>query len=85
MLTAKDLNKYREIIMRAMEGMGRDDIGIGEVSEKEHGVLAVEFSRGTHSSIETVSTDALQDRVQTNQAILRAIGAFSKTLARSHD
>ena len=39
MLTAKDLNKYREIIMRAVEGMGRDDIGIGEVSEKEHGVL----------------------------------------------
>lgn len=83
MFTVKDLKKYRDMIEHAVVGMGRDDVAIAEVSEMREGVLAVKFSRGTHSTVEEIPVEALGDRGQTNQALVKAIRGLSTK--GSHD
>jgi len=62
--------------------MGRDDVAIAEVSEMREGVLAVKFSRGTHSIVEEIPVEALRDRGQTNQALVKAIRGLTKEVSR---
>ena len=78
MSTSKDLRKYREIIEEAVVAMGRDDVGVGEVSEDEGGMLLVNFSRGAHSAVEEIPVDMLRDREHANQAVVKAIRGLSK-------
>ena len=82
MSTPKDLKRYRQTIEEAIVGLGRDDVGVGDVTEPRHGILAVTFSRGTHSAVEEIPVDALRDRGQANQALVKAIRGLSKEVAQ---
>ncbi|HLJ60277.1 MAG TPA: hypothetical protein VKZ50_11155 [bacterium] len=82
MSTPKDLKRYRQIIEEATVGLGRDDVGVGDVTETRDGVLAVTFSRGAHSTVEEIPVDALRDRGQANQALVKAIRGLSKEVAQ---
>ena len=81
MSTPKDLKRYRQTIENAIVALGRDDVGVGDVTETEHGTLAVTLSRGAHSTVEEVPVDALRDRGQANQALVKAIRGLSKEVA----
>jgi hypothetical protein len=82
MSTTKDLKRYRQTIEEAIIGLGRDDVGVGEVQEAQNGMLSVELSRGTHSTVEEIPVDALRDRGQMNQAIVKAIRGLSKEVSQ---
>lgn len=83
MSTPKDLKRYRQTIEDAIVGLGRDDVGVGDITETQHGTLAVTFSRGAHSTVEEIPVDALRDRGQANQALVRAIRGLTKEVAQA--
>ena len=78
----EDLKTYRDVIEHSVVGMGRDDVAIAEVGEMRKDVLAVKFSRGTHSAVEEMPVEALRGRGQTNQALVKAIRGLSKEVSR---
>jgi hypothetical protein len=82
MSTPKDLKRYRQTIEEAIVGLGRDDVGVGEVTETQRGTLSVTLSRGTHSTTEEIPLEALQGRSQANQAVVKAIRGLSKEVAQ---
>jgi len=49
MVTTRDIERYRQVIQEAVADLGREDMGVGDVRVAQHGVLAVEFRRGTHA------------------------------------
>jgi hypothetical protein len=82
MLRDKDLEQYRRTLEEAVAGSGRDDIGVGKVTEVREGIIAVEFSRGTHTNTAEIPADALQDHEGARRAVTSAIRNFSKELAQ---
>ena len=84
MLRDKDLEQYRRILEEAVAGSGRDDIGVGKITEARDGIIAVEFSRGTHSSTAEIPADALRDHEGARRAATMAIRALSKEVAQEN-
>ncbi len=82
MLTSKDLQRYRQIIEEAVVGLGRDDMGIGEVVEAREGVLSVTFSRGAHTFVADIPADALQDKESAERAVRGVLITLSKRVAQ---
>lgn len=82
MLDSKELQNYRRFIEETLIAMGRDDVGVGEVLEKSAGVLAVTFSRGSHTQTVEVPLDNLQQKEQARTAITRAILGLSKEVEK---
>ena len=83
MVGPKDLKKYRQIIEEALVALGRDDVGVGEVTPSGETALSMTFSRGTHTCTAEVQIDRLQDRGQAHTAVNAAILPLSKDVA--HD
>lgn len=82
MLHDKDLDQYRRTIEEAVVGTGRDDIGVGKVTEARDGILAVEFSRGTHNTTVEIPAAALADHEGARRAVTVAIRGISKEVAQ---
>jgi hypothetical protein len=82
MLRDKDLDQYRRVVEEAVAGTGRDDIGVGEVSERSEGVVTVEFSRGTHRHSAEIPVADLQNHESARRAITTAIRGLSKPVAQ---
>jgi hypothetical protein len=82
MLTKKDLQKYHQVIEEAVVGLGRDDIGVGDVTEAREGVLTVTFSRGSHTSVEDIPVDKLQNKEDAERAVRSVMLALSKRIAQ---
>jgi hypothetical protein len=82
MLTKKDLQKYRQAIEEAVVGLGRDDIGVGDLIEARDGVLSVTFSRGTHTSVEDIPVDQLQSKADAERVVRSVILTLSKRVAQ---
>jgi len=82
MLHEKDLDQYRRTIEEAVVATGRDDIGVGKVTEARDGILAVEFSRGTHSHTAEIPAAALQDHEGARRVVTVAIRGISKEVAQ---
>jgi hypothetical protein len=82
MLRDKDLQQYRRTLEEAVAGSGRDDIGVGKVTEVRDGIIAVEFSRGAHASTAEIPAEALQDREGARRAVTLAIRTLSKEVAQ---
>jgi hypothetical protein len=83
MLSTKDLQQYRQTIEAALAGLGRDDVGVGEVAEIGDGILSVTFSRGPHTFVANVPVDKLRDREEAERAVRSAIIALSKRVAHT--
>jgi hypothetical protein len=81
MLSPKDLDKYRRVVEEAVVALGRDDIGVN-VEDGGDGMLAVTFSRGTHSHAAQIPVDALQHHEQARIAINGALLGLSKVVAQ---
>jgi hypothetical protein len=81
MVTPKELNKYRAIVEEAVVALGRDDIGVN-VEDGGPGVLAVTFSRGSHSHTAQIPIDALQTHERAHVAVNGAVLALSKAVAQ---
>ncbi|HET7264455.1 MAG TPA: hypothetical protein VFL28_07290 [bacterium] len=84
MLNNKALEQYRRVLEEAVAGSGRDDIGVGAVTEPRSGVIAVEFSRGTHMHTAEIPADSLQDHEGARRAVTSAIRALSKEVAQEN-
>jgi hypothetical protein len=82
MLRDKELEQYRHTIEEAIAGTGRDDIGVGKVTEPREGILAVEFSRGTHNYTAEIPAAGLQDHESARRAVTLAIRDLSKEVAQ---
>jgi hypothetical protein len=82
MLGSKDLQGYKSFIEETLVAMGREDVGIAAVEEKNEGVLAVTFSRGSHHQTVDVPIDHLQQKEQARTAITRAILGLSKEIEK---
>jgi hypothetical protein len=84
MIRNKDLEQYRRTIEEAVAGSGRDDIGVGKVTETGDDIIAVEFSRGTHTHTAEIPAEALQDHESARRAVTIAIRSLSKEVAQEH-
>jgi hypothetical protein len=78
----KEIQEYRRYIEQTLVAMGRDDVGVGEVVEKEAGSLAVTLSRGSHTHTVDVPVAQLQQNEQARIAITRAIIGLSKAVEK---
>jgi hypothetical protein len=82
MLRDKDLEQYRRVVEEAVANIGRDDIGVGSVSERTEGVLTVEFSRGTHHHSAEIPVADLQDHESARRSVTNVIRNLSKEVAQ---
>lgn len=82
MLRDRELEQYRRVVEEAVADTGRDDIGVGAVTEAEGGKIAVEFSRGTHTYQAEIPAAALQDHGEARRTINTAILKLSKEVAQ---
>ncbi|HLW46421.1 MAG TPA: hypothetical protein VKW09_01465 [bacterium] len=82
MLRDKDLEQYRRVVEEAVANTGRDDIGVGAVSERTEGVLTVEFSRGTHRHSAEIPVAELRDHESARRSVTSMIRDLSKLVAQ---
>jgi hypothetical protein len=80
----RDLEQYRRILEAAVAGTGRDDIGVGKVTDARAGVLAVEFSRGTRAYTAEIPEEALRDAESARRVVTIEIRNLSKEVAQEH-
>jgi hypothetical protein len=82
MLRDKELEQYRRVVEEAVINAGRDDIGIGAVSERTKGLITVEFSRGTRRHTAEIPVAELHDHESARRAVTVVIRALSKQVAQ---
>ena len=82
MANPKELQEYKRFIEQTLVAMGRDDVGVGDVVEKEEAILGVTLSRGSHTHTVDVPVAQLQQNEQARGAITRAIFGLSKAVER---
>jgi hypothetical protein len=80
MVGPKELRELKRRIEETLVAMGRDDVGVGEVSEPREGVLGVTFSRGSHTHTAEVPLNELQNSQQARITVTRAILHLSKEI-----
>jgi len=77
----KELEQYRRVVEEAVANTGRDDIGVGAISERAEGLIAVEFSRGTRHHDAEIPVAELRDHESARRAVTLVIRDFSKQVA----
>ncbi len=82
MSTGKDLQKYRQAIEGALAELGRDDIGVGDVTETQEGILSVLFSRGTHQHVADIPIDKMENHEEMKKTLRSALVVLSKAVAQ---
>ncbi len=82
MADPKELQGYKRFIEQTLVAMGRDDVGVGDVVEKEEAILGVTLSRGSHVHTVDVPVAQLQQNEQARIAITRAIFGLSKAVEK---
>ena len=81
MLRDKELQQYRRVVEEAVANTGRDDIGVGAISERPDGLIAVEFSRGTRRHTAEIPVAELRGHESARRAVTLVIRDFSKQIA----
>lgn len=79
-----ELATYRKVLDGHLNGLGRDDIAIGELSEIEPGQLRVQFVRGTLHHEATIPVDRLRTPEQARMTLNAALLKLSKAVERQH-
>jgi hypothetical protein len=82
MLTRRDLEKYRQAIEGALPELGRDDVGVGDVTEPREGVLCVLLSRGATRHAADIPIEKLENHEETKKTLLSALIVLSRAVAR---
>lgn len=82
MLKHKELEECKRVIEETLIALGRDDVGVGDVTEKSEGTLTVALSRGTHTQTVEVPIDELRGKEQARTTIGRAILGLSKAIEK---
>jgi hypothetical protein len=54
------------VVEEAVADTGRDDIGVGAISKRPDGLIAVEFSRGTRRHTAEIPLSELRDHSNTS-------------------
>ena len=78
----KALQEYKRFIEQTLVAMGRDDVGVGDVVEKDAGVLGVTLSRGSHTHTVDIPMANLQQNEQARIAVTRAMFGLSKAVEK---
>jgi len=81
MLSPKDLDTYRRVVEEAVVALGRDDVGVN-VEDGGDGMLAVTFSRGSHTHTARIPLDALKDHGRARGAVNGGLLVLSKEIAQ---
>lgn len=82
MADPKALQEHRRFIEQTLVAMGRDDVGVGDVVEKEGGILGVTLSRGSHTQTVDVPIAQLQQNEQARTTLTRAMIGLSKAVEK---
>ena len=82
-MTASDTGKLRDQLQELVMHLGRDDIGVGEVTEVEDRVQFT-LTRGDHALKGEMPIDALHDHERALAAMLAIVPGLSKAIERDH-
>jgi hypothetical protein len=82
-MTEKELIAHREMLQQLVTGLGRDDIGIGEVT-KEEGRLVFTLTRGELSHQAELPLEILTDKDRVRAAMMAIIPKISKQIEQQH-
>jgi len=83
-MTEKELVAHREMLQQLVSGLGRDDIGVGEVSKGEDGRLVFTLTRGELSHQAELSPEILTDKDRARAAMMAIIPKISKQIEREY-
>ena len=75
--------KHRDRLQELVTHLGRDDIGVGEVSESD-GRVHFTLSRGEHSLQADMPLEVLEDHDRALAAMLAIVPDLSKAIEREH-
>ncbi len=82
-MTARDLETHRNTLQALVSSLGRDDIGVGEVSQ-ENGRLRFTLTRGEHSHTDEIPIDVLADRERAMAKLMAILPKISKPIEEKH-
>lgn len=75
---------WRKLLERHLAVLGRDDIGIGEVSPVDDNQLRIEFIKGSMRRDATIPIADLQDPDRARSALTTALLRISKQIEQQH-
>jgi hypothetical protein len=82
-MTEKELKAHREFLQTLLSSLGRDDIGVGELSEVD-GMLVFALTRGDHTYRAELPVGLIVDRDKAKSAMAALIPRLSKVIEREH-
>jgi hypothetical protein len=80
-LRDNELEQYRRVVEDAVADTGRDEIGVGAISKRPDGLIAVEFSRGTRRHTAEIPLSELRDHESARRVVTFVLRDFSKQVA----
>lgn len=83
-MTTDRLDQWRKLLENYLARLGRDDIGIGEVTESGPNELQIEFIKGGMRRSATLPADALGDFEQARGVLNIALLKISKAVEQQH-
>jgi hypothetical protein len=78
------LEDWRKLLEHHLARLGRDDIGIGNVTPTDTGQLQIEFIKGAMRNEATIPVEELQDPDRARGAMNAALLRFSKAIEQQH-
>jgi len=83
-MTTDQLEQWRRLLENYLARLGRDDIGVGAVTESGPNELQIEFIKGGLRRSATLPADVLSSFEQARGALNVALLQISKTVERQH-
>jgi hypothetical protein len=82
-VSGRSLDDYQAILQGLLNGLGREDIGVGEVVEAD-GRLEFTLVKGDYSHRDHIALDVLDDRERALGALMAVIPNLSKPVEKAH-
>jgi hypothetical protein len=82
-MTTADSGRLRDQLQELVTHLGRDDIGVGEVTEA-NGRVRFSLTRGDHALKAEMPIDVLKDHDRALAAMLAIVPGLSKAIEREH-
>lgn len=83
-MSVEHLEDWRKILEQHLARLGRDDLGIGDVTVAGTGALQIEFIKGGMRRTAIVAVDDLRDADRARAALNTALLRISKAIERRH-
>ena len=78
------LEDWRKLLEQHLARLGRDDIGIGDITGTDTGQLQIEFIKGAMRRHATIAVGDLQDPDRARGAMNAALLRISKAIEQQH-